>query len=688
MRDKKSLARIIETSWFLPVLCGFIAFILYEMTNATGLYWGDPGEFLSAAYNLGIGHAYGHPFFWLLGRFSILIYPGAPAAAMNHLVAFFSAVTVSAIALFARQSCLYISSSAIRNWIIVSVTLFYASIPVIWSQATFIEVYNIQALFVVLSVFSLNQYIFHHSQVKYLYLFAFLWGISISLGLYLALLGILPVLYLIFYRKQRLFTFSKILLSILFGLLGLSIWIYFPIRSMLSPDFFRENINSMSVFLEYLGRKDFMRNWVDNQMMMGYVIQSSFGIFIKNLGFFGCSGLILFLISLFSRKKENPLALPYTLTVFILFIAYTLLLPLNLILIQLIDMDVYFIPIFILMIPLLVHGLYSLKDFLKTKWAILILLPILLASVFSYSSIDKSNHQLTENFKDYLINTLPEDVTLVAASDAVFHQSFTSVFVDGNPGNISVDDKGLKTTYDRLVAIEDTTGVIYEIDRQFIDSSEDLTKYALGGIFLLFPQDSLIAHRLEQEFFKRFHFEESDKGKLTREDRINFGLLFMNRAAYWWEIWKAQPMPRDNYKAKQAVKEALLAYHMTIFLDDFSYIGAFASGQIAMIYTLYNQLDQAEAYAKKALEIHPLTASAYRTLSLVEKRRQNFEGAMKYLSQLMAVSKDKERILIDKAFLYLYFKHEDDARITYQEALQMGVEPHPDLNVLLENAQN
>ena len=65
--------------------CSILVFVLYELTNAPGLFWGDAGEFMAVSRTLGIGHPYGHPLFWLLGRLSIMIMPGSPAAAMNHL---------------------------------------------------------------------------------------------------------------------------------------------------------------------------------------------------------------------------------------------------------------------------------------------------------------------------------------------------------------------------------------------------------------------------------------------------------------------------------------------------------------------------------------------------------------------------------------------------------------------------
>ena len=86
-----------------PILCGILAFILYESTNSEGLFWGDSGEFISVAKVLGIGHPYGHPLFWLVGRLAILLNPSHPAFAMNQITALFSALTCVVIAMIVQQ---------------------------------------------------------------------------------------------------------------------------------------------------------------------------------------------------------------------------------------------------------------------------------------------------------------------------------------------------------------------------------------------------------------------------------------------------------------------------------------------------------------------------------------------------------------------------------------------------------
>ena len=89
--------------WAAPVLTGIVAFVIYIFTNVREIYWGDAGEFTAAAATLGIGHPYGHPLFWLLGRVSIMLIPAHPAAAMSFLTALTGAGTAAVAALMARE---------------------------------------------------------------------------------------------------------------------------------------------------------------------------------------------------------------------------------------------------------------------------------------------------------------------------------------------------------------------------------------------------------------------------------------------------------------------------------------------------------------------------------------------------------------------------------------------------------
>ena len=242
---------------FFPWICGLIVYLIYELSNARGLYWGDAGEFIATANTLGIGHPYGHPLFWLAGRLSILLAPSQPAGAMGRFTAIVSAATCG----LAAGWILRMTRSSLRTaerifaMVIVSGTL--ALFQTIWIQATFVEVYNFQALFIISALILFYRYS-ETRRATYLYGAAFIFGLAVTLGLYVGLLLIIPLLVMIIDRKSRP-GMQTLLSALVFFILGLSVWIYLPIRSSMKSIFFWERIDSIQSFFTYIGRKQFSR---------------------------------------------------------------------------------------------------------------------------------------------------------------------------------------------------------------------------------------------------------------------------------------------------------------------------------------------------------------------------------------------------------------------------------------------
>jgi len=63
--------------------------VVYFLTLAPSVFFGDSGELTAAAYNLGIAHPPGYPLYLLLGKLVIsLLWIGDPAYRMNLLSSF------------------------------------------------------------------------------------------------------------------------------------------------------------------------------------------------------------------------------------------------------------------------------------------------------------------------------------------------------------------------------------------------------------------------------------------------------------------------------------------------------------------------------------------------------------------------------------------------------------------------
>ncbi len=92
------LSALDRTDRQIAILLGAVALATYLRTLAPGLLPGDSGEFQVAAWQLGLAHATGYPFYLLLGwlwQHSLAGLGADPAWALNALSALAAATGVS-----------------------------------------------------------------------------------------------------------------------------------------------------------------------------------------------------------------------------------------------------------------------------------------------------------------------------------------------------------------------------------------------------------------------------------------------------------------------------------------------------------------------------------------------------------------------------------------------------------------
>src|SRR3990172_10319858 len=180
----------------------FFSLLVYLFTLVPEVNWGDGAELSLQVYQLGVTHPPGYPVYTLLGKAVNLIVTN-PAAATNLLSALCTALTIGLMSLFILDLTNHIFASSI-------VPLIFAFTPQVWSMAVTTEVYNVNLLFL-----GLTLYLFHlwykDSSMSALFLSSILFGVS--LGTYLANLLLLPAFIFLLYRSKHK-SYHKILLFI------------------------------------------------------------------------------------------------------------------------------------------------------------------------------------------------------------------------------------------------------------------------------------------------------------------------------------------------------------------------------------------------------------------------------------------------------------------------------------------
>jgi len=240
-------------------------FFIYLDTLAPSITWrhdgADGGDLIAAAYTLGIPHPTGYPLYVLLARLFTFLPWGDIAYRVNLMSAFFAAATIPLV--YLASSILLAPTmeteedpilgtaegpvlSTAEGWsdriarlaAAVTAALAFAFSPVFWSQAVIAEVHALNAFFVALMIYLLSSW--HNTRTSssgpcLFYSLAFFYGLS--LGNHLSMLFLLPAGLLLALRGEfRRFLKPKTLATAsAFFLLGLSVYLYLPLRAAQHP---------------------------------------------------------------------------------------------------------------------------------------------------------------------------------------------------------------------------------------------------------------------------------------------------------------------------------------------------------------------------------------------------------------------------------------------------------------------
>ncbi len=215
-----------------------VPFFCYFNTASAFGYWLDAGEFVAASIDLGIAHPPGQALSALVGR----IFAMLPLGPLSLRVALASATMAScaALALFLAVETTMRSMAVERQWMVLptslGVTLFIAGSSGWWFQAVRPEVYALQAA---LTCLILERLVALESEwptkdLRPLITIGFAMGLALVNHHFLALL-LFPALVPTVTRALRSKRWRTYTVAIAATLLGLSIFIYLPLRASTNP---------------------------------------------------------------------------------------------------------------------------------------------------------------------------------------------------------------------------------------------------------------------------------------------------------------------------------------------------------------------------------------------------------------------------------------------------------------------
>jgi tetratricopeptide (TPR) repeat protein len=294
-----------------PTILSFIIFLifffLYLSTLCPNLYWRDAGEFQAVAYQLGITHPAGSPFYVLVTKIFTFLPFGSIAFKVNLASAFFGAVLICLIFLLINECLKWIFPSHHNKlWRVVSGALaasLYAVSNSLWQNSIVAEVYTLQNCFIVLIALLLVRGIKQTEKKSCLYLAGFLFGLSA--GAHIIMILYIPALLLflwLFYRNS--IRLSHLGIIIMFVILGASIYLYLPVRSSVNPYYDWGNPENVKNFIVHVtDKKDAKVHFFFSPKKFSQTLRQYGKFFYDD---FGILGIVLGLIGIGVFFKKNP----------------------------------------------------------------------------------------------------------------------------------------------------------------------------------------------------------------------------------------------------------------------------------------------------------------------------------------------------------------------------------------------
>lgn len=238
---------------------------LYLLTAATGIVPGDPTEYTFVAHLLGIAHPPGYAFMTLLTKLWQTLLPLGSIAQRSHWLAG-AAGALTALLLFGAvwQISRRLTGDRTLTGLLPPLLAAFsvAAAADHWQHSIHVNPHIITVTLNALALFLLVGWWRSEGEPgsdRWLLVFCVLAGLGpthhpltvFSFPAYaLFILLLRPGLFQLFsaswWRERR---WKTLLLMLLFGLLGLAVWIYYPIRSPMQPEFGPSDMNTLDGFL-------------------------------------------------------------------------------------------------------------------------------------------------------------------------------------------------------------------------------------------------------------------------------------------------------------------------------------------------------------------------------------------------------------------------------------------------------
>ena len=238
---------------FISTLVGVALLTLYLITKSPTITWehngADSGELAAAAIILGIPHPPGYPLWIILNHWALKVIPGADPAGQLVILSCICAALAGSLVTYTSIKLVSTFFKDNRvNIALGSITagLFCGTSPLIWSQATIVEVYPLLALVIAcVMILALKSYDGQKDEGKTrLPLIGLL--IGLGTGIHLTILFLIPAFMPLFFKRISIKESIKFVLGVT---AGMNIFWVLPFFAMRHPAISWGDATSLNGFL-------------------------------------------------------------------------------------------------------------------------------------------------------------------------------------------------------------------------------------------------------------------------------------------------------------------------------------------------------------------------------------------------------------------------------------------------------
>jgi tetratricopeptide (TPR) repeat protein len=439
---------------------------VYAATASRYPWWGDSAEFVTVARTLGIAHPPGYPLYTLLSALAVRLPLGTPflrvsllSAAFGSLAAGVAALTVWEATGIGVRKGLPPGAIPVRVAASLMAALSLAFSGTYWSQATVPEVYSLSA-FLVLSVIYLTVVWLGNRvsedpraepmgrRIRRLLtgdrpvpLIGFALGVAIAHHL-TAVLVVPAVVFALSHRRSTRPSSHSVLSAVGLLALGLSFYVYLPIRAAQDPAVMWARVDSLPVFMRHVAGAQYASRLF---AAPAAAVVRKLALFLRSLPqelswpVLGLSAVGFW--SLWRRSRPLAVVLAAEAT-FVLAHAMSY---------RILDIQSYYIPVYAMLALASGPGLVEVAGLVRRVFSRAVVASVAVAGLLAvagptfliganWSSRDLSRYCGAARYLDHMLDVIEPDGIVIALNDRTVFLLWYAHFVEGRRPDISIVD--------------------------------------------------------------------------------------------------------------------------------------------------------------------------------------------------------------------------------------------------------